>query len=53
VPRTRNGDFSTKLFKRYNRMDQAFVLSMVEAVIERCFHEESVEKSWRYDPTKY
>ena len=33
VPRTRNGDFSTKLFKRYNRMDQAFVLSMVEAVI--------------------
>ena len=49
VPRTRNGDFSTKLFKRYNRMDQAFVLSMVEAVIngggcdQRCFHEKSVE----------
>lgn len=33
VPRTRNGDFSTKLFKRYKRMDQAFVLSMVEAVV--------------------
>ena len=33
VPRTRSGDFSTKLLKRYNRMDQAFVLSMVEAVI--------------------
>jgi transposase-like protein len=33
VPRTRSGEFSTKLFKKYQRMDQAFVLSMVECVI--------------------
>lgn len=33
VPRTRSGEFSTTLFERYRRMDQAFVLSMVEAVV--------------------
>lgn len=33
VPRTRNGEFSTHLFNRYERMDQALVLSMMEAVI--------------------
>lgn len=33
VPRTRSGDFSTKLFKKYTRMDQSFVLGMVECVI--------------------
>ena len=45
VPRTRNGDFSTKLFKRYNRMDQAFVLSMVEAVINGVSRRKC-RKSW-------
>ena len=25
VPRTRSGDFSTKLFQKYKRMDQSFV----------------------------
>lgn len=34
VPRTRSGEFSTTLFEQYQRMDQAFVLSMVEAVVQ-------------------
>ncbi|MCR2848239.1 transposase, partial [Heyndrickxia coagulans] len=33
VPRTRNGEFSTTLFEKYARCDQAFVLSMLEMVI--------------------
>ena len=33
VPRTRSGEFSTELFEKYKRMDQSFVLSMVECVI--------------------
>lgn len=33
VPRTRSGEFSTELFERYQRTDQAFVLGMIEAVI--------------------
>jgi putative transposase len=33
VPRTRDGQFSTDLFDRYQRMDQALVLTMQEAVI--------------------
>ncbi|WP_229718039.1 IS256 family transposase, partial [Ligilactobacillus salitolerans] len=33
VPRTRSGQFSTQLFEKYCRSDQAFVLSMVEAVV--------------------
>ncbi len=33
VPRTRNGEFSPTVFERYSRCDQAFVLSMIEMVI--------------------
>ncbi|MEK5444877.1 IS256 family transposase [Fredinandcohnia sp. FSL W7-1320] len=33
VPRTRNGGFSPSLFEKYARCDQAFVLSMLEMVI--------------------
>lgn len=33
VPRHRNGDFSTTLFKRYQRSEQALVLAMIEMVI--------------------
>lgn len=33
VPRTRDGEFSTEVFERYSRMDQALVLMMMEAVI--------------------
>lgn len=33
VPRTRSGEFSTKLFEKYKRMDQSFILAMVESVI--------------------
>lgn len=33
VPRTRNGDFSTSVFERYARCDQAFVLAMLEMVV--------------------
>lgn len=33
VPRTRNGDFSPSIFEKYARCDQAFVLSMLEMVV--------------------
>ena len=33
VPRHRNGDFSTELFERYQRSEQALVLSMMEMVV--------------------
>ncbi|MEH7307869.1 IS256 family transposase [Neobacillus drentensis] len=33
VPRTHNGEFSTSVFERYARCDQAFVLSMLEMVV--------------------
>jgi len=33
VPRTRSGEFSTDIFQKYQRMDQALVMSMVEMVI--------------------
>src|SRR5690625_6220917 len=33
VPRTRSGEFSTELFEKYKRCDKAFLLSMVEMVI--------------------
>lgn len=33
VPRTRNGEFSTTVFEKYSRCDQALVLSMLEMVI--------------------
>ena len=34
VPRIRNGEFSTDLFLRYQRSEQALVLSMMEMVIQ-------------------
>lgn len=34
VPRTRSGEFSPSIFHSYQRMDQAFVLSMVEMVVQ-------------------
>lgn len=33
VPRTRSGAFSTKLFEKYQRMDQSLVLTLVESVV--------------------
>ncbi|WP_344341926.1 IS256 family transposase, partial [Streptomyces rhizosphaericus] len=33
VPRTRSGDFSTDLFEKYKRCDKAFLLSMLEMVV--------------------
>lgn len=33
VPRTRNGEFSSSVFEKYSRCDQALVLSMLEMVI--------------------
>jgi hypothetical protein len=33
VPRTRSGDFSTSVFEQYARCDEAFVLSMLEMVV--------------------
>jgi putative transposase len=33
VPRHRNGDFSTELFERYQRSEQALVLAMMEMVV--------------------
>ncbi|MFD1737784.1 IS256 family transposase [Bacillus salitolerans] len=33
VPRTRNGQFSTSVFEKYQRADQSLVLSMMEMVV--------------------
>ena len=33
VPRLRNGEFSTELFQRYQRSEQALVLAMIEMVV--------------------
>lgn len=33
VPQTRDGSFSTELFKRYQRSEQAFVLALMEMVV--------------------
>ena len=33
VPRTRNGEFSTTVFEKYARCDQALVISMLEMVV--------------------
>jgi putative transposase len=33
VPRTRNGEFAPSVFEKYARCDQAFVLSMLEMVV--------------------
>lgn len=33
VPRTRSGEFSTEVFEKYQRMDQALILTLVESVI--------------------
>lgn len=34
VPRHRNGDFSTELFERYQRSEQALVLAMIPSSID-------------------
>lgn len=33
VPQTRNGEFSVEIFKRYQRSEQAFVLALMEMVV--------------------
>src|SRR5690625_7481132 len=33
VPRTRSGHFSTEIFEKYQRCDQAFLLSMTEMFV--------------------
>jgi putative transposase len=33
VPRLRNGDFSTDLFHRFQRSEQAFILALMEMVV--------------------
>ncbi len=33
VPRLRNGDFSTDLFARFQRSEQAFILALMEMVV--------------------
>src|SRR5690554_437067 len=33
IPRHRNGDFSTELFQRYQRSEQALILAMMEMVV--------------------
>jgi len=37
IPRHRNGKFSTELFTRYQRSEQALVLAMIEMVINSVF----------------
>ena len=34
VPQTRDGSFSTDIFKRYQRSEQAFVLALMEMVVQ-------------------
>jgi putative transposase len=34
VPQTREGSFSTDIFKRYQRSEQAFVLALMEMVVQ-------------------
>lgn len=34
VPQTREGSFSTEMFKRYQRSEQAFVLALMEMVVQ-------------------
>jgi putative transposase len=34
VPQLRDGSFSTEIFKRYQRSEQAFVLAMMEMVVQ-------------------
>lgn len=34
VPQTRDGNFSTDIFKRYQRSEQAFVLALMEMVVQ-------------------
>lgn len=34
VPQTREGSFSTEIFKRYQRSEQAFVLALMEMVVQ-------------------
>ena len=34
VPQTRDGSFSTDIFKRYQRSEQAFVLALMERVVQ-------------------
>lgn len=63
VPRTRSGEFKTELFERYQRNEQAFLLSMMEMVINgvstrkvtKIVHElcgETVSKSFVSDVMK-
>lgn len=33
VPRSRSGEFSTKIFEKHQRCDQAFIISMIEMVV--------------------
>src|SRR3989338_7717614 len=34
VPQTRDGSFSTEIFKRYQRSEQAFVLALMEMYLQ-------------------
>ena len=34
VPQTRDGNFSTDIFKRYQRSEQAFVLALMEMTVQ-------------------
>ena len=36
VPQTRDGSFSTDIFNRYQRSEQAFVLALMEMVVQGC-----------------
>lgn len=61
VPRLRNGNFSTELFARYQRSEQALLLALVEMVIFRAYpHGKSpqsrrncVERSFRSLPSPH
>lgn len=41
VPQTRDGSFSTEIFKRYQRSEQAFILALMEMVVNGAYSETS------------
>ena len=47
IPQTRDGSFSTDIFKRYQRSEQAFVLALMEMVVQRRLHPKGISHHQR------
>lgn len=53
VPRTRDGEFSTELFQRYQRSEQALVLALMEMVVKGCLPEKSLKSRRNYAALRF